>query len=76
MFEGSTEMKKYDNIVIMTWIIVSINSTIIPFSNDQRHDYNILIKYSSINAFILHIVYSVINKIHYNPVIVRTKNEI
>ena len=36
--------------------------------------HNTAIKYGLINLFVLHIVYYIIWKIHYNPVIARTKN--
>ena len=66
--------RKSDNIETIKWRIISRNITIISFSNDQIHVHHIYVKYSSINAFILPIVCSVIYKTHYNPVIVRTNN--
>ena len=74
LLEGYMDMKKNYNIVTMTFIIIIMNSTIIPFHNDQIHVHRISIKYSSINLLVLFFVCSILKNNKYNTVIVRTKN--
>ena len=71
--KGIWRWRKFDNILTMTQIIISINITIFYFHNYQRHVHHITTNNSSINVFLIFFICSII-KIHYNPVIVTTKN--
>ena len=62
--KGICKWRNLDNLVTITWRIISINITKFSVHNDQRHVYHIAINNSLINLFVFFFIYYIIKKIN------------